>query len=70
MLHRGDLYTRCGNSQFLMLLSGAGREDCSILSRRIDGEFALEAGFPDLGFRWEFEPISTFIPLQGQNVSD
>ena len=69
-LRRGDLYTRCGNGQFLMLLAGADREDCSILSRKIDGKFALEAGFPDLGFRWEFEPVSALIPVQGQNASD
>ena len=69
-LRRGDLYTRCGSCQFLILMTGASREDCSMLSRKIDGEFAQDAAFPDLGFLWEFEPVSALIPLQGQNASD
>ncbi len=63
-LRRGDLYTRYGPSQFLMLLMGINRDNCKIVSKRIDQKFALEPASRGLKLRWEFEPISSVIPAE------
>lgn len=43
-LRRGDLYTRYSPCQFLLLLPGTNKENCSIISTRIDRNFKDEGG--------------------------
>lgn len=38
-LRRGDVFTRYNKSQFLVLLTGIRKEECSIIISRIDANF-------------------------------
>lgn len=38
-LRRGDVFTRLGKNQFLILLTGAKQESCSAISKRIEKNF-------------------------------
>ena len=61
-LRRGDLYTRYGPCQFLMLLIGINRENCQIVAKRIEDKFTRNPASRGVYFRWEFESTATLIP--------
>jgi hypothetical protein len=61
-LRRGDLYTRYGPSQFLLLLIGITQENCGLVIRRIEQQFGQEVASRGLNFRWEIETISSIVP--------
>ncbi|HIT79055.1 MAG TPA: hypothetical protein IAC40_02090 [Candidatus Faecivivens stercorigallinarum] len=61
-LRRGDLYTRYGPCQFLMLLIGINRENCQIVAKRIEDKFSRSPASRGVYFHWEFESTATLLP--------
>ena len=58
-LRRGDLYTRYGPCQFLMLLIGISRENCELVAKRIEGKFNRAPASRGVYCRWEFESTAS-----------
>ncbi len=61
-LRRGDLYTRYGPCQFLILLIGLNRENCETVSKRIEAKFNRAPASRGVYCRWEFESTDSLTP--------
>lgn len=58
-LRRGDLYTRYGPGQFLLLLVGINRENCERVAGRIDEQFRASAGSRGIRLKWEYDTAAS-----------
>ena len=56
-LRRGDLYCRYSNSQFLVLLPGAQREDCDMIFNRISKRYFEVSSLKKFNLQYEVEPL-------------
>lgn len=65
-LRRGDLFTRYGRDQFLILLPGARQESCTVIEERIEKRFKAEPN--TRGIHIEFLVSSAIRPDDGDEM--
>lgn len=59
-LRRGDMYTRYSTGQYLVLLVGINRENCSIVTQRIADKFRALFSGRGIRLRYKLIPASVF----------
>ncbi|MDD6032785.1 MAG: BTAD domain-containing putative transcriptional regulator [Oscillospiraceae bacterium] len=66
-LRKGDMYTRYSSSQFLLMLLGISRENCQIVTERIEKTFRQEPGARGVRVKWEYES-ATNVDMSGEGL--